>query len=143
MSNEGNGHQGSDHDGLQTAELLSYLDASLADYGKYVSQIGSLKYTAAQLLYYRDEVQDMLDALINDKGIDLKSRWIKVRELDLQLRAKASVFVQEVGHANFKQYQIINNPPVNRWWWYLNRTTVNLDHKTPSWQWWKRDGSGI
>ena len=60
MSNEGNGHQSNEHDGLQTAELLSYLDASLADYGKYVSQIGSLKYTAAQLLYYRDEVQDML-----------------------------------------------------------------------------------
>ena len=45
MSSEGNGHQVSDHDGLQTAELLSYLDASLADYGKYVSQIGCLKYT--------------------------------------------------------------------------------------------------
>lgn len=127
----------------ETEELLQYLDSAMADYAKYVGQIGSLKYTAPQLLYYRDEVQELMDILVNDKSIDLKERWARLRDLDMQLRAKATVFVQEVGHANFKQYQIINNPPVTHWWWYLNRTTVNLDHRTPSWQWWKRDSSGI
>ncbi len=34
MSNEGGAQPIGDHDGLQTGELLQYLDASLADYGK-------------------------------------------------------------------------------------------------------------
>lgn len=121
----------------EVEELLQYLDGVLNDYGKYVAQIGNLKYTAPQLLYYRDEVQDLLEALAGEKDLDLKAYWQRLRDYDLQLRAKATVFVQEVGHSNFKQYQIINNPPLNRWWWYLNRTTMNLAEKAPSWQWWR------
>ncbi|MBQ7502737.1 hypothetical protein IJT93_08510 [bacterium] len=121
----------------EVEELLQYLDGVLNDYGKYIAQIGSLKYTAPQLLYYRDEVQDLLEALAGEKDLDLKPYWQRLRDYDLQLRAKATVFVQEVGHSNFKQYQIINNPPLNRWWWYLNRTTANLAERAPSWQWWR------
>ena len=121
----------------ETEELLQYLDGALADYAKYVGQIGQLKYTAPQLLYYRDEVQEMLELLAQEK-VDLRQRWAQVRDLDLQLRAKASIFVREVGHANFKQYQIINNPPLSHWWWYLNRITVDTTPKgAPAWQWWK------
>lgn len=126
----------------EVMELLQYLDTALEDYAKHVKQIGMLKYTAPQLLYYRDEVQDLLEALAGEKGIDLKSRWAKIREFDLQLRAKANIFVKEVGHSNFKQYQIINNPPATHWWWYLDRITVNTEKKeAPSWQWWKRNSA--
>lgn len=127
----------------EVEELVKYFDEVLADYRKYVDQIGQLKFAAPQLLYYRDEIQDLLDALSAEPGVDMKSRWVIIREYDLKLRAKASTFVHEVGHSNFKQYQIINNPPLTRWWWYMNRITVNQDHKIPSWQWWRRESSGI
>lgn len=121
----------------EVIELIKYLDEVIEDYRIRVEAIGKLKYAAPQLLYYRDEVQDLLEALASER-VDLKSRWAKVRDLDLQLRGKASIFVNEVGHSNFKQYQIVNDPPLTRWWWYLNRTTVNRDKESPKWMWWRR-----
>lgn len=120
----------------EVIELVKYLDEVIEDYRVRVEAIGKMKYAAPQLLYYRDEVQDLLDALSAEQ-VDLRSRWAKVRDLDLQLRGKAPIFVNEVGHSNFKQYQIVNDPPVVRWWWYLNRITVNRDKESPKWMWWK------
>ena len=121
------------------AELLKYLDEVMLDYQRYVGDIGKLGYAAPQLLYYRDEVQDLMEALEGEAGIDLKPRWVTLRDLDNKVRAGASDLVREVGHANFKQYQIVNNPPQTRWWWYLNRTTADPEPaKVPVWQWWRR-----
>lgn len=120
-------------------DMLKYLDEVVADYKRCISMIGKLGYAAPQLLYYRDEVQDLIELLSGEQGVDLKERWARVRELDLQLRGRASDFVHEVGHSNFKQYQIVNNPPLTRWWWYMNRTTVKLENKTPRWQWWRKE----
>ena len=122
----------------EVIELIKYLDEVIEDYRNRVESIGKMKFDAPSLLYYRDEVQDMLDALASEKGVDLRSRWAKVRDLDLKLRGMASIFVNEVGHSNFKQYQIINDPPLTHWWWYLNRVTVNRDEHSPSWMWWKK-----
>ncbi|MCR5660770.1 MAG: hypothetical protein K6G50_01410 [bacterium] len=117
-----------------TIELVRYLDEVIADYKRCVNEIGKMKYAAPQLLYYRDEVQDILDALVGS-GADLKDRLQDIRLLDMKLRANARDFVREVGHANFKQYQIINNPPITHWWWYMNRTTMaDKEHVAP-WQW--------
>lgn len=123
----------------EVAELLKYLDEVLADYERYVSDLGHLGYAAPQLLYYRDEVQDLMDDLAAEPGVDLASRWQKIRDLDNKVRAAATDLVREVGHANFKQYQIVNNPPLTRWWWYLNRTTANPEPgPKPAWQWWRK-----
>lgn len=119
-------------------ELLKYLDEVILDYKRCIEQIGKMGYAAPQLLYYRDEVQDLVEALSGEQGVVLKERWATIRELDLKLRGRASDFVHEVGHSNFKQYQIVNNPPLTRWWWYMNRTTVNLENKIPRWQWWRQ-----
>jgi len=111
----------------------------LGDYERYVKEIGRLGLAAPQLLYYRDEVQDLLDALAGQPGMDLKPVWTKVRELDNQVRARASDLVKEIGHANFKQYQIVNDPPQARWWWYLNRVTAPPEMlQPPAWQFWRR-----
>ncbi len=123
----------------EAAELLKYLDEVLQDYQRYVGEIGRLGYAAPQLLYYRDEVQDLMEALEVEDGVDMKPRWARIRDLDNQVRARASDLVGEVGHANFKQYQIVNNPPLTRWWWYLNRTTANPEPAPrPAWQWWRK-----
>lgn len=123
----------------EVQELQDYLDEVLRDYERYVGEIGRLGYAAPQLLYYRDEVQDLMEALASEAGVDLKPRWQKIRELDNQVRGKAVELVREMGHANFKQYQIVNNPPQTRWWWYLNRTTADPEpSKVPIWQWWRR-----
>jgi len=122
----------------EVAELLKYLDEVLHDYERYVGEIGNLGFAAPQLLYYRDEVQDLLEALSAEKGIDLQSRWKRIRDLDNAVRAKATELVREVGHPNFKQYQVVNDPPQTRWWWYLNRTTANPDPQAPAWQWWRK-----
>ncbi len=123
----------------EVQELQDYLDEVLRDYERYVGEIGRLGYAAPQLLYYRDEVQDLMEALASEAGVDLKPRWQKIRELDNQVRGKTVELVREMGHANFKQYQIVNNPPQTRWWWYLNRTTADPEpSKVPIWQWWRR-----
>lgn len=123
----------------ETKELLGYLEEVLKDYARYVGEIGRLGYAAPQLLYYRDEVQDLLEALQGEKGVDLKTQWNRIRELDNQVRGKVTELVREIGHANFKQYQIVNDPPPTRWWWYLNRTTANPEPPpTPMWQFWKK-----
>jgi len=123
----------------EVKELLDYLDEVLRDYERYVGEIWRLGYAAPQLLYYRDEVQDLMEALAPEAGVDLKPRWQKIRELDLAVRGKAVELVREVGHANFNQYQIVNNPPQTRWWWYLNRTTADPESSKASiWQWWRR-----
>ena len=72
MATPGKNPQHKEESELQ--ELLQYLDASLGDYERYVSQIGTLKYTAPQFLYYREEVQDMLEMRMCVKCVDLKSR---------------------------------------------------------------------
>ena len=45
--------------------------------------------------------------------------------------------VREIGHANFKQYQIINDPPKAYWWWWLNRVVKAPPPSPPSWMFWK------
>ena len=123
----------------EVAELLKYLDEVLADYTRLVGGIGRLGFAAPQLLYYRDEVQDLLEALAAERSLDLQSRWQKIRDLDNQVRARATDLVREVGHPNFKQYQVVNDPPPTRWWWYLNRTVSNPEPPPPpAWQWWRR-----
>lgn len=122
----------------EARELLEYLEEVLKDYARYVGEIGRLGYAAPQLLYYRDEVQDLMEALADEK-VDLKAQWNRIRDLDQQVRGKATELVREIGHANFKQYQIVNDPPALRWWWYLNRTTANPEPPpAPMWQFWKK-----
>jgi len=120
------------------AELVEYLDEVLTDYARHVQNIGSLGVNAAMLMYYRDEVQETLEVLEGEPDFDTQPYWRKTVELDNILKANQQEFVNEVGHANFKQYQIINDPPRERWWWFLNRETMSPPPPPAFWQFWKK-----
>lgn len=119
-------------------EVLDYFKDCLDDYEKFVRNIGKLGMAAPMLFYYRDEVQECLEDLQNEKDVELKPYWARVSELDNIVRASAAELVREVGHNNFKQYQIVNDPPKMHWWWYLDKTVpapVMPVHRP--WEFWK------
>ncbi|MCE7872479.1 hypothetical protein DYH09_19155 [bacterium CPR1] len=122
----------------EAREEYKYLLEVLEDYRRYVKDIGRLGLAAPNLLYYRDEVQESLDEL-RIRGVDPREVWVEVVALDNAVRARASEIVAEIGHANFKQYQIINSPPPSHWWWFLNRVVPGpAGPERPTWQFWKR-----
>ncbi|MEW6280618.1 MAG: hypothetical protein AB1758_18480 [Candidatus Eremiobacterota bacterium] len=121
----------------EVKEAYQYLLEVLGDYERYTRDIGKLGLAAPNLLYYRDEVQEFLD-ILKAEGIEARDVWRKVVELDNLVRSKAQEIVDEVGHANFKQYQVINDPPPQHWWWFLNRTVAAPPESPPAWQVWKR-----
>lgn len=115
---------------------LDYLDEVLEEYEKYIDNVGSLGCSAALLLYYRDEVQEALEFL-KFLELDIRSYWQRVVELDNILRVKAGIFINEIGRENFKQYQIINDPPKLRWWWHLDRAYPSPPEPRRFWEFWK------
>ncbi|MCD4785545.1 MAG: hypothetical protein K8T10_17120 [Candidatus Eremiobacteraeota bacterium] len=119
-------------------EMLEYLQESINEYRKYVENIGKNGLAASNLNYYRDDIQDVLDLLKYDDSINLKEYWGQIVKLDIQLRAKAAIYVREIGYNNFKQYQIVNDPPLTRWWWYLNRNVAPPIIKPKFWEIWKK-----
>lgn len=123
----------------EAEEDIEYLEDVMNEYARFVGDIGHNEYNAPMLLYYRDEVQELLDDLDEDSGgIDLQPYWRRTVELDNMLRDSAQTFVDEVGWANFKQYQIINDPPRKNWWWYLNTETRSPPPPAAFWQFWRR-----
>ena len=114
-----------------------YLMEVLGDYETFLANIGDLGFSAPQLLYYRDEVQECLDELAGRTDINVPAAWQKTTELDTILRARAQVLVDEIGHKNFTQYQIQNDPPRSHWWWWLNRVTVAPPAPPKIWEFWK------
>lgn len=118
-------------------EALEYLGDALENYGRFVTNIGENGFTAPMVLYYRDEVQELLDELMA-AGLDLQDHWLRTVELDDEVRRRAQDLVDEIGWANFKQYQIINDPPPKHWWWFLNRQTKAPPPPPPFWQFWKQ-----
>ncbi len=125
----------------EVKEAWDYLCEVVADYERYVSQIGNLGLAAPQLLYYRDEVQEFLDLLKGNPQVDFRSIWLRVKALDEQLKEHAQEFVNEVGYKNFVQYQVINDPPKAHWWWYLNRVTSPPPAPRAFWEFWKARSS--
>lgn len=122
----------------ETREALDYLEEVLAEYGRYVNQIGRLGLAAPNLFYYRDEVQEFLEMLSSVEGLDLTPVWNRVRELDHLVREKKREVVREVGRENFKQYQIINDPPTTHWWWFLDRLVPPPPPPPRPWEFWKK-----
>lgn len=120
-----------------TKEAWNYLMEVIADYESFLSNIGDLGFSAPQVLYYRDEVQEFLDELTDNPQINYKGAWQKVNELDQVLRKKAQDLVDEIGHDNFLQYQVINDPPKSHWWWWLNRVTSAPPSPPKVWEFWK------
>jgi hypothetical protein len=118
-------------------EVWDYLMEVMGDYEVFLGNIGNLGYSAPQLLYYRDEVQEFLDELGGRTDINMPGAWKKVTELDTILRAKAQTLVDEIGHKNFIQYQIQNDPPRSHWWWWLNRVTAPPIAPPKFWEFWK------
>lgn len=126
--------------GRDIHETLDYLEEVLADYERFVRNVGGNGINAPMLLYYRDQVQDVLDDLTVTGGPDVAEYWRRTVELDGILRAHSQEFVDEVGWGNFKQYQIINDPPPQNWWWYLNRETRGPSPPQPFWKIWRTSG---
>ncbi|MCL5038088.1 MAG: hypothetical protein M1269_13390 [Chloroflexi bacterium] len=118
-------------------ELLAYLDEVIEDYQRYVFNIGKNGLAASLMLYYRDEVQDLLEELQYEEDLDLTDRWRRVGELDKLLRENQEAAVKEIGHNSFKQYQIVNDPPRSHWWWYLDRVTPAPEADKKFWEFWK------
>lgn len=119
-------------------ETFEYFEDVLRDYEKMVNNIGQNGLSASLLMNYRDEIQDIIADLALE-NIDLKEHWKKVTVLDTKLRAQAQKYVSEVGHSNFKQYQIINNPSKEKWWWYLDKTTLpTISTQKKPWEFWKK-----
>ncbi len=124
-------------DDNEIRESLEYLDEVINEYTRMVKNIGKNGLAASLLMNYRDEIHDLLTELAYE-NIDLKDYRKELILLDNELRQKAQIYVNEVGHANFKQYQIINDPSKERWWWYLNRVTTGRDeNKKKPWEFWK------
>lgn len=122
-----------------TKEAWDYLMEVLSDYEAHVQNIGDLGFSAPQLLYYRDEVQEFLEELTGNEQINYKGAWKKTSELDKILRKKAQDLVDEIGHKNFLQYQIMNEPSKDHWWWWLNRITAAPPPPPKVWQFWKHE----
>ena len=122
----------------ETQEAWDYLLEVVEDYRRYLADIGELGLNAPNLLYYRSEVQDMLDDFKTDRRVDFPGIWTEVKELDEILRLKQQQVLNEIGHTNFKQYQIINDPPRAHWWWWLNRVTHAPPPPPPWYQFWKK-----
>lgn len=118
-------------------EKWDYLMEVMGDYETFLENVGNLGYSAPQLLYYRDEVQEFLEELQGRTDINIPGAWKKVLELDTILRAKAQTLVDEIGHKNFIQYQIQNDPPRSHWWWWLNRVTAPPPTPPRFWEFWK------
>lgn len=124
-------------DDEELLETIAYLDEVLTEYGKLVQNIGKNGLSASLLLNYRDEVQYTMQEL-RGQDVDLRKYWQRIVVLDNLLRVKAQQFTEEIGHANFKQYQIVNDPPREHWWWYLNKTTIPPPAKMKDWKFWKK-----
>lgn len=120
-----------------TKESWDYLMEVIGDYEAFLGNIGDLGFSAPQVLYYRDEVQEFLDELTDNEQVNYKGAWQKVNELDQILRKKAQDLVDEIGHSNFKQYQLINDPPKAHWWWWINRITAPPPPPPKMWEFWK------
>lgn len=119
-------------------ELLKFLQESINEYAKYIRNIGRNGLAAVNLNYYRDDIQELMDYMKYDNKVSLKEYWGQVVKLDIQLRGRAQQHVREVGYENFKQYQIINDPPAANWWWYLNRLVMPPSVQGPKfWELWK------
>ncbi len=120
-------------------ELLKFLQESINEYAKYIKNIGRNGLAAVNLNYYRDDIQELMDYMKYDDKVSLKEYWGQVVKLDIQLRGKAPIHVREVGYENFKQYQIINDPPAANWWWYMNRLVMPPSVQGPKfWEVWKK-----
>jgi hypothetical protein len=122
-----------------TKEAWDYLMEVMGDYETFLGNIGDLGYSAPQLLYYRDEVQEFLEELTDNPQVNYKGAFQKVNALDVILREKAQDLVNEIGHENFLQYQVINDPPKKHWWWWMNRVTSPPPPPPKLWEFWKYD----
>ncbi len=124
-------------DNDEIKENLQYLEEVIADYEAMINNIGKNHLSASLLMNYRDEIQDLLSEL-TPLRINLTAYWKKIVILDNKLRGNAQKYVSEVGHNNFKQYQIINDPPKERWWWYLDKVTLPPPEPKKPWEFWKK-----
>ncbi len=132
--------QGEDDDEEEVdeiTELTEYLRDVVNDYEKYVKNIGQNGLAAPNLFYYRDEVQDTLDAL-DDLKADTQVWWEHVVGLDEVVKERRQDIVNEIGWNNFKQYWIMNAPPRERWWWFLSRMVPEPAPPPRFWQVWKK-----
>ncbi|MHB2016605.1 MAG: serine/threonine protein kinase [Candidatus Xenobia bacterium] len=123
---------------LDDVELAqNYALEVLGEYEKFVNNIGNNNHAAPMTLYYRDEVQDALTEVENLGG-ETQTAWAKVVALDTLLKARAQTLVNEIGWHNFKQYWIMNDPPRERWWWFLSRQVPAPAEPPPFWMFWKK-----
>ncbi len=130
----------SERPGLNADEkqAWAYLMDVVRDYGRYLSDIENLGYSAPNVLYYRDEIQEMLEEFKGDPRVDFRGVWTQVKEFDEILRANQELLVRTIGHANFKQYHIMNDPPRTHWWWFINRVVPKPITQASWWQFWKK-----
>jgi len=127
----------------EAKDELEFLEEVLVEYEKYIHEIGQLGYAASLLLNYRDEAQESLEELQvyqrEGEDLDLQPYWQRLVAADTVLRTRAEEFVNEVGYANFKQYQLVNDPPRSHWWWYLDKKPAPpITTKTAWWNIGKR-----
>lgn len=120
-----------------TKEAWEYLMEVMGDYEAFLNNIGDLGFSAPQVLYYRDEVQEMLEELTDNPQINYQGAWQKVKELDKLLQDRSQDLVNEIGHENFVRYQVVNDPPRKHWWWWLNRVTSPPPPPPKLWEFWK------
>jgi hypothetical protein len=120
-----------------TKEAWDYLIDVIGDYEAFLFKIGDLGLSAPQVLYYRDEVQEFLEELTDNPQVNFQGAWQKVNELDQILRDHSQDLVNEIGHSNFLQYQLVNDPPKKHWWWWINRVTEPPPPPPKVWQFWK------
>ncbi len=105
-------------------EYKSYLEELIAEYERFVLNIGRNGINAPMLLHYRSEIQDVLDELEGQEDIApfLEPFYKKLEKLDDELLNKGEAFIKELGGiVKLRQYQWSLRPPTRHWWWYLDK----------------------
>jgi hypothetical protein len=126
-----------DTDEEEIKESIAYLEDAISEYEKLVGNIGKNGLSASLVFNYRDEIKEVMEDL-RLMDVDLRKYWHRIVTLDNMLRKSAQILVTEIGFDNFKQYQIINDPPKENWWWYINRTTPPPREEKKKGKLWKR-----
>lgn len=117
------------------SEEIEYLEEILAEYERFVENIGANELSAPLLMYYRDELQDSLTSL--EQRVPLQPYWAQTVELDQQVKDRAAEIVAEIGWENYRIQRGARKPPRAYWWWYLDAGLAPPERPNVVKSWWE------
>ncbi len=105
-------------------EYESYLEELLAEYRRFIENIGRNGLAAPMLLHYRDEIEDVFSVLSEQEDIApfLEKFYQELEKLDEMFLGKAKEYIRELGGpSKLMHYRWTVRPTRDRWWWYIDK----------------------